>query len=225
MKEFNLDAALNGEPVLLRNGRKGLVFYRIPDEFKYPDEEEVEYKLRGMTFTKEGGISDTSESWTLEGYYNTDNGYDNKDIIGMWEEPKLTSEQVLEKAYHDDLIVLCDGYPDLSLKVIAKTKDSKFVIQPENDTIQPWLADLTMEWFFVKDSAPKSNTITVTLPKPFSPKVGNAFYFISDSGEVLVAHFDPGYISHVMAKDTGRCFRTESDAQAWLDAMKNDLDD
>ena len=55
MKEFDLEAALNGEPVLLRNGRKGLVFYRIPDEFKYPDEEEVEYKLRGMTFTKEGG--------------------------------------------------------------------------------------------------------------------------------------------------------------------------
>ena len=71
----------------------------------------------------------------------------------------------------------------------------------------------------------KSDTITVTLPKPFSPKVGNAFYFISDSGEVLVAHFDPGYISHVMAKDTGRCFRTESDAKAWLDAMKNALDD
>ena len=207
MKEFNLDAALNGEPV----NASGKKCYIAREVTEFLDDQ----SFRRFVVIFPDNHTD-AEIW-----YE----HDLIDDIGMWEEPKLTSEQVLEKAYHDDLIVLCDGYPDLSLKVIAKTKDSKFVIQPENDTIQPWLADLTMEWFFVKDSAPKSNTITVTLPKPFSPKVGNAFYFISDSGEVLVAHFDPGYISHVMAKDTGRCFRTESDAQAWLDAMKNDLDD
>lgn len=68
----------------------------------------------------------------------------------MWEEPKPTSEQVLEKAYNEDSLVLCDGNPDLPLKVIAKTKNGEFVMQPEDDTIQPWLANLTMEWFFVK---------------------------------------------------------------------------
>lgn len=113
------------------------------------------------------------------------NLYDNaSDIVGMWEEPKLTSEQVLEKAYKEDLLVLCDGNPDLPLKVIAKTKNDEFVMQPEDDTIQPWLANLTMEWFFVKDSAPKSNTITVTLPKPFKAKKGDNFWFIVEDFEI-----------------------------------------
>lgn len=221
MKPFDLQEALNGAPVMLRNGRKAFVKYNLLNEVEKLEVRDTVYPLIGYRFD---GIDINTTSWSLTGksvHWRTIE----YDIIGMWEEPKLTSEQVLEKAYEDDLLVLCDGNPDLPLKVIAEAKNGEFVMQPEDDTIQPWLANLTMEWFFVKDPAPKSNTITVTLPKPFSPKVGNAFYFISDSGEVLVAHFDPGYISHVMAKDTGRCFRTESDAKAWLDAMKNALED
>mgnify|MGYP000985647904 CR=1 FL=1 len=215
---FDLQEALNGAPVKLRNGNKAFIFKNIQNtpivDF------DVDYPLIGMLHNHPRVYA-----WSLSGKISLSNDCAPGDIVGMWEEPELTSEQVLEKAYEDDLLVLCDGNPDLPLKVIAKAKNGEFVVQPEDTTIQPWLANLTMEWFFVKDSAPKSNTITVTLPKPFNPKVGNAFYFISDSGEVLVAHFDPGYISHVMAKDTGRCFRTESDAQAWLDAMKSALDD
>ena len=221
MKPFDLQEALNGEPVMLKNGSKAFVKYNLLNEVEKLEVRDTVYPLIGYRFD---GIYISTTSWDLKGksvHWATLE----YDIVGMWEEPELTSEQVLEKAYEDDLLVLCDGNPDLPLKVIAKAKNGEFVMQPEDDTIQPWLANLTMEWFFVKDPAPKSNTITVTLPKPFSPKVGNAFYFISDSGEVLVAHFDPGYISHVMAKDTGRCFRTESDAKAWLDAMKNALDD
>lgn len=216
---FDLQEALNGAPVKLRNGRKAFVMY---DLRKYPSLlESTGFKpLNGIVLGDDENDGDRVE-WGELGA----NERLQFDIVGMWEEPELTSEQVLEKAYQDDLLVLCDGNPDLPLKVIAKAKNGEFVVQPDNTAIQPWLANLTMEWVFVKDHVPKSDTITVTLPKPFNQKVGNAFYFISDSGEVLVAHFDPGYISHVMAKDTGRCFRTESDAKAWLDAMKNALDD
>lgn len=46
MKEFNLDAALNGEPVMLRNGEKAYIFKNIQDthilDFK------VDYPLIGM---------------------------------------------------------------------------------------------------------------------------------------------------------------------------------
>lgn len=219
MKPFDLQEALNGAPVKLNNGRKAFMLY---DLRKYPSLLRATGRLpiNGIML---GNNEDDGDHVTWDEFGKAENSY--LSISGMWEEPELTSEQVLEKAYEDDLLVLCDGNPDLPLKVIAKAKNGEFVMQPEDDTIQPWLANLTMEWFFVKDLEPKSDTITVTLPKPFSPKVGNAFYFISDSGEVLVAHFDPGYISHVMAKDTGRCFRTESDAKAWLDAMKNALDD
>ena len=46
MKEFNLEAALNGEPVMLRNGEKAYIFKNIQDthilNFK------VDYPLIGM---------------------------------------------------------------------------------------------------------------------------------------------------------------------------------
>lgn len=149
MKEFDLEKALAGEPVLLRDGRKGVVFYRIPDEYKYPDAEEVEYKLRGMTITKEGCIRDASESWTLEGRYNTDNAYDNNDIIAMWEEPKISIED---------------------------------------------------------------------LPKPFRPEIGDEFFYLS-AGVVKYCSFYSDVNADLMRG--GQCFRTEEDAQKWLDFMKS----
>ena len=216
MKEFDLDAALNGEPVMLRNGDKAFIFKNIlgtPILDFEPD-----YPLIGMVHNHA-----TVQSWSLDGRISLCNDCAPGDIVGMWEEPELTSEQVLEKAYEDDLLVLCDGNPDLPLKVIAKAKNGEFVMQPEDDTIQPWLANLTMEWFFVKDSAPKSDTITVTLPKPFKPKQGEAYYSITQDsegvGRMHAINLDHGSILN------GNCFRSESDAQTWLDAMKNALDD
>lgn len=124
MKEFNLDAALNGEPVILRNGKKAVVKYNLLNEVEKLEERDAKYPLIGYRFDS---IYINTTSWSLTGksvHWKT-MGYD---IIGMWEEPKLTSEQVLEKAYNEDLLVLCDGNPDLPLKIIAKTKDGKFVM-------------------------------------------------------------------------------------------------
>lgn len=148
MKPFDLESALQGEPVQLRNGTKAFVLCDLKDYFRDPNSSK---HLVGITSTNDDTNKyECTMRWFETGKYRGDESTidSNYDIIGMWEEPKLTSEQVLEKAYQEDLIVLCDGYPDLSLKVIAKTKNSKFVIQPENDTIQPWIADLTMEWSF-----------------------------------------------------------------------------
>lgn len=219
MKEFNLDAALNGEPVILRNGKKAVVKYNLLNELEKLEVRDAEHPLIGYRFD---GIYINTTSWSLTGksvHWET-MGYD---IVGMWEEPELTSEQVLEKAYQDDLLVLCDGNPDLPLKVIAKTKNGEFVVQPDDTAIQPWLANLTMEWVFVKDLAPKSNTITVTLPKPFKPKPNEKFWFIDKAGAVLqVSHKIKS--NHALTGD-GNYFRTKSDAQAWLDAMKSALGD
>ena len=86
MKEFNLDAALNGEPVQLRNGQKayvvGLSKVGTEDGNSYIV---GEYERNLCSWSKDGKYWLKRESeW---------------DIVGMWEEPKLTSEQVLEKAY------------------------------------------------------------------------------------------------------------------------------
>ena len=37
MKEFDLDKALNGEPVVLRNGCKAIVYYKVPDGVQIED--------------------------------------------------------------------------------------------------------------------------------------------------------------------------------------------
>lgn len=220
MKPFDLQEALNGEPVMLRNGEKAFVKYNLLNEVEKLEVRDAAYPLIGYRFD---GTYINTTSWSLTGksvHWRTIE----YDIIGMWEEPKLTSEQVLEKAYEDDLLVLCDGNPDLPLKVIAKAKNGEFVMQPEDDTIQPWLANLTMEWFFVKDPEPKSDTITITLPKPFKPKEGEVYYSIGGYHDGMIAEMHANCMTHISIL-SGNCFRTKSDAQAWLDAMANALDD
>lgn len=221
MKEFNLDAALNGEPVKLANGNKAIVYYQIPDEYVFEGGAPVVFPLRGLIFNSRGVIENLDACWRDDGRFSHHD--DPFNIIGMWEEPKLTSEQVLEKAYNEDLLVLCDGNPDLPLKIIAKTKDGEFVMQPEDDTIQPWLANLTMEWFFVKDLDPKIDTITntISLPKPFKPKNDEQYYYINEYGVQHVKHFDEYDESDLGMAKNAHCYRTREDAQKWLDFMKS----
>nr|DAS37727.1 MAG TPA: hypothetical protein [Caudoviricetes sp.] len=81
MKEFNLEAALNGEPVMLRNGEKAYIFKNIQDthilDFK------VDYPLIGMMHNHA-----PVQTWSLDGRISLVSDYSNGDIIGMLEEPK-----------------------------------------------------------------------------------------------------------------------------------------
>ncbi|HHF3795997.1 TPA: hypothetical protein ACPOJY_001455 [Haemophilus influenzae] len=222
MKEFNLKAALNGEPVMLRNGGKAVVKYNLLNEVEKLEVRDTVYPLIGYRFD---GIYINTTSWNLTGksvHWATME----YDIIGMWEDPKLTSEQVLEKACNEDLLVLCDGNPDLPLKVIAKTKNGEFVMQPEDDIIQPWLANLTMEWFFVKELSPKpdTNTATLTLPKPFYPNDGDAYYYIFCGKIYHVNCYSESNPIDENAAKNGQYFRAKEEAQKWLDFMKSMLE-
>lgn len=220
MKEFDLDAALNGEPVKLRNGNKAFICHKLSDDYKYWDGSPINFNVCGYILNFNGDIAMLNTAWTTGGKWTIDGVKSDRDIIGMWEEPKPTSEQVLEKAYNEDLLVLCDGNPDLPLKIIAKTKDGEFVMQPEDDTIQPWLANLTMEWFFAKDLDPKFDTSTniIALPKPFKPDIGDEFFYLS-GGVVKYCSFYSDINADLMRG--GQCFLTEEDAQKWLDFMKS----
>lgn len=63
-------------------------------------------------------------------------------------------------------------------------------------------------------------TITVTLPIPFKPKVGEQYFYIGGlNSMVSEGNFNNG-IFEKLAINAGFCFRTEEDAQAWLDTMK-----
>lgn len=146
MKEFNLEAALNGEPVMLRNGEKAYIFKNIQDthilDFK------VDYPLIGMMHNHA-----PVQTWSLDGRISLVSDYSNGDIIGMWEEPK---------------------------KQIS-----------------------------IED-----------LPKPFKPKDGELFYYIY-CGKIYCDHeYSESSPSYKSFSQNGQCYRTEEDAQKWLDFMK-----
>ena len=87
MKKFDLEAALSGEPVMLRNGEKAYIFKNIQDthilDFK------VDYPLIGMMHNHA-----PVQTWSLDGRISLVSDYSNGDIIGMWEEPKIGIEDL-----------------------------------------------------------------------------------------------------------------------------------
>ena len=87
MKKFDLEAALSGEPVMLRNGEKAYIFKNIQDthilDFK------VDYPLIGMMHNHA-----PVQTWSLDGRISLVSGYSNGDIIGMWKEPKISIEDL-----------------------------------------------------------------------------------------------------------------------------------
>lgn len=206
MKPFDLQEALNGALVQLRNGQKAYVVGLS----KVGAEDGNSYIV--------GEFERNLCNWSKDGKYwlNRESEWD---IVGMYEEPELNSEQVLERAYQENLPVNALGK---EVFVIAKTKNGDYVIQEDRDII--YIADLRYKWEFYKDPAPKSDTITVTLPKPFKPKEGEVYYSIGGyhNGTIVKMHANCMTDISILS---GNCFRAESDAKAWLDAMKNALDD
>ena len=90
MKEFDLEAALNGEPVILRNGKKAVVKYNLLNEVEKLEVRDAEHPLIGYRFD---GIYINTTSWSLTGksvHWETMK----YDIIGMWEEPKISIEDL-----------------------------------------------------------------------------------------------------------------------------------
>lgn len=108
MKEFNLDAALSGEPVKLRSGNKAIILNDARNYFK---------NTRSNEEVLIGFVSDIDNpdkllyhgAWTSDGSWIS-NLVDEFDIIGMWEEPKISVEdlpkpfkpQVKQRYYYID---------------------------------------------------------------------------------------------------------------------------
>lgn len=92
MKEFNLDAALSGEPVKLRSGNKAIILNDARNYFK---------NTRSNEEVLIGFVSDIDNpdkllyhgAWTSDGSWIS-NLVDEFDIIGMWEEPKISIEDL-----------------------------------------------------------------------------------------------------------------------------------
>ena len=87
MKDFDLEKALQGEPVMLRNGDKAFIFKNILGtpilDFK------LDYPLIGMIHNHP-----VTETWSLDGRISSCNDCAPGDIVGMWEEPKISIEDL-----------------------------------------------------------------------------------------------------------------------------------
>lgn len=85
MKPFDLEKALAGEPVRLRDGSKAIIYYCVPDEFKIDEDGTLDsFPVKGMIFDEEGYILKSTVSWRKNGKYRSSEA--SEDIIGMWED-------------------------------------------------------------------------------------------------------------------------------------------
>ena len=213
MKPFDLKEALAGKPCVSENGK---IIYIFKDVREFGVDDDA--PLVGMIMFNKSNYLLTR--WSEDG--NNLSFYDYQ-IAGMWEEPKLTSEQVLEKAYKEGLTVENESYVGV-FEVFAKTDLGNYVIGFKgSNSFYQIVIPSENGWRLRKMEALKSDTITVTLPKPFKPKPNDKFWFIDKvGGHLQVSHKIKS--NHALTGD-GNYFRTKSDAQAWLDAMKNALRD
>lgn len=86
MKPFDLEAALAGEPVRLRDGSKAYVIGKIPDHLKFAEDWDIDYKLIGLVLNSEGYVSDSNVCWTTEGKAHIDGTPLEDDIVTMWKD-------------------------------------------------------------------------------------------------------------------------------------------
>lgn len=130
MKEFDLKAALNGEPVMLKNGQKAVIKFNILDDVKDLEPRDAAYPLFGYRFneghvyTLSWDLSGESIHWAVSEY----------NIAGMWEEPKLTTEEIMDKAFDEGLVVSCLLFGKFikKFKIVAKTTFDDYVLQDIN---------------------------------------------------------------------------------------------
>lgn len=129
MKPFDLEKALAGEPVLLRNGNKAVICGRVPDKYKLGDERKVTFPLLGITLYEDNTVDNQCVMWRDDGRFAT--GKDGMDVVGMWEEPKITTAEIMKKAFHEKLILkhslLCPEY--IGFRVVGKTLNDDYILQ------------------------------------------------------------------------------------------------
>lgn len=98
MKPFDLEKALAGEPVQLRDGRKAKVVFQIPDELEFSSKLKPEYPLIGFIYNQHGELHHQKEYWALNGGYMLGSSNDDCDIVGLWEDNDVVKIYELAKA-------------------------------------------------------------------------------------------------------------------------------
>ena len=118
MKQFNIEAALAGEPVQLRDVRKAKLLFKIPDELVFSGGLRPEYPLLGFIYKRNGELHHVKEYWSLDGGYMLGSDEDELDIVGLWEE---SIEDTTRKAYSEGLPLRTRGGDKVYIVHIAES--------------------------------------------------------------------------------------------------------
>lgn len=221
MKPLDLNTALTGKPVKLRNGQKAIVYYRIPDEYVFEDGKQPAFPLHGLILDSEGYIELADVHWRDNGTYT--HYPHNYDIIGMYEEPELTQEELFEKALKERLPLRYKGldadYADVY--VVAKSMSGSYILEWKHDadSCVSILSNLPRFEWYLASKKPDVKITTVGLPKPFAPKRGEKYFSVSPDYVRPEKHY-ANCLTHPSILN-GNCFRTEEDAQKWIDFMRS----
>jgi hypothetical protein len=79
-RPFDINMALNGKPVRLRNGRKAYVYCIIPNQFV----DRSPFTLIGVILGKKDNIIDNKAFWTKDSEHYVDGIPSDFDIMEMW---------------------------------------------------------------------------------------------------------------------------------------------
>ncbi|MFC1186450.1 pyruvate kinase [Pasteurella multocida] len=141
MKAFDLEKALAGEPVVLRNGYKAFIAKSIPTEHVKKEGELIGYLVEDSKFH-------SCATWTKDGKYNPCFSSHIYDIIGMYEEPRptvtLTLPAPIKTAHHNQEVfkrgnsTIIRFYFDANRDKHRKMLESGSLFYSEEDA-QAWL--------------------------------------------------------------------------------------
>lgn len=226
MKQFNIEEALSGKPVMLRCGSKAYVLGDLRDLF--PESKDVRC-LIGIDSEREHSKQYSSMMrWKCTGSYYEHIYESEYDIVGMWQEPAKPQDKILEEAWQNKgKVVKTDAGMTTVVEVIGKTSDGKYIVHNSVDgLLAPIDAYGKLNWQpYEEPKGPvlNHNLVILHLPKPIGPREGENYWYISKkpTGELYVEH---GRYSHSLAADRTRreqsnYFSSELDAQAWIDAL------
>lgn len=203
--QFDLDTALQGDPVRLKNGKKAFIYN---DLSRTGHKVLTEFPLRGYVILS-NGIE--PYCWTSRGRYLTDKE-DELDIVGMWYD---NPNDVLRSAYNQSKCITYKGCSK-PVEVVGRHKNGNWLIEVDGSIVPA----TGLEGIAIVNPNKPIAKIKADLPLPAKITDTQRVWFIKSapiSNQLVVDSRNAQSAEvHVLK---GNCFKTKKDAQAWIDAL------
>ena len=203
--QLDLDAALQGEPIRLKNGLKAFIYN---DLSRTGHKVLTEFPLRGYVILPRGI---EPYCWTSRGRYLLDKE-DEHDIAGMWyDDPN----DILKSAYDKNKYITYIGCSK-PVEVVGRHKNGNWLIEVDGSIVPA----TGLEGISIVNPDKSSAQIKAGLPLPIRVSEQQRVWFIRSApvSNQLVVDSRNAHPAELHVR-SGNCFRTKKDAQAWIDAL------